>query len=141
MSVVVEPANILLRVVKQGHRWLSLLLVCFLSNKSVKRNIFKHYIENLVDCDDITTGYTKELTKNSVFRRDQVRSVTAKKKSCSTLNVKDMTEVFRKQVEFCRKEVSLFCPESENAFSRAASPYRTTEYIHTCCEEVKKKLM
>lgn len=49
------------------------------------------------------------------FRRVPVRGRIGKKDGCSTLNVKDVTESLRKQVELCGKDGITFRPSCKTA--------------------------
>lgn len=74
------------------------------------------------------------------FRRVLARGGIAKKVACGTPYVKNMTELRRKKVGFCRKDDIMLRPERRNALSRAASQTMTTEYIPTFYEEMKKEV-
>lgn len=50
--------------------------------------------------------------------------------------MEDVTEEFRKKVEFGGKDNIIFRPGCGNALSRVASSIKTTDYIRTCYENV-----
>lgn len=63
-----------------------------------------------------------------------------KKDGCGTLYSKYLTEVLRKQVQFCRKDNITLRPGQRNVLSRSALPSMTMKYLQIYYEEVRSKL-
>lgn len=72
---------------------------------SIELNVLRTYINSVADCKDVTTGSTGELMENKEFRRGLVRGAIEKRDGCSRLYIKNVTEVLRKQVAICGKDV------------------------------------
>lgn len=67
MSVVVEFANVLLRVLKQGDGWIASQLIDLLTATSSKMSLFKRYINIVAESEDVATRNTKELVNDDKF--------------------------------------------------------------------------
>lgn len=91
----------------------------------------KRSIISLASFKDLITTNTRKLMKDKDFHRAPVKSNVAKKDRCSTVYVKNVAEVFLKQVKFCGKEDITFHLEPGSTLLRAASPCITTNYIQT----------
>lgn len=66
-------------------------------------NTIRRYIESFTDCEYVAARNTMELMKDDGVCRASVRGGIAKKNDRGTLFWKNMTEVRRKLVEFCRR--------------------------------------
>lgn len=140
-TFLVAFANILLQITRHEDRWTASQLVDLFPDTSFDLNMLSQYIESVADCNDVTTKNTRKLMKDEGFRRDLVRGGIRKKDGCGILNVKDVNELLSKQVEISGKADITFHPGRENAFSRAASPSTITDFVGSCYEKVKKKVM
>lgn len=94
--------------------------------------LFRRHFETRGDCDGVITGNIGRLMTGDRFNRDLMRGCCAKKNRCVTVYVRDVTEVFWKQMEFCETYDAMFHPELWNAWSRVASLSMTMDYIRTC---------
>lgn len=74
--------------------------------------------------------------KEDEFHRGLLRGSSAKTDAHGTLYMKDVTEVFRNQVGFRKKESIVFRPKQRNKLSIVVSPSITTDSILTCYREL-----
>lgn len=121
-------ADFMLRTAKQGDQQIESALGALITDSSFNMNAFKQYRRSLADCEEDCTRTTKESMRTDGFQSIVVRGNRAKRDGHRTLNVKDLTEVLRQQVEVCGKEDILFGPESKES-SKVFSPNMRTEYI------------
>lgn len=92
-------------------------------------NVSERYIENLGDCEYITTRNIMELVKDNGVRRILARAGIGKKEVRGRLYLKYLTDVRQRQVRFYEEDDIIFRADQENALQKAASSSMTRENI------------
>lgn len=110
-SALIKFAYILLRIFKRENGKDALQLVDLLADTTFKVNVLKRYIKSLADSKDFTTRITIELMKNNGFHGAVESGNRAKKDGCGTLQMNEVSEVRRVQVELFGKDDIMFHPE------------------------------
>lgn len=100
---LIEPADTLLRAAKQGKRRTTLQLVDWTADIFFEIKMLRRYIRGFADWENVTTIFTKELTKDDVIGSILLRGGIEKKAGYGTLHVKGKIDVLRKQAEFLGK--------------------------------------
>lgn len=106
-SFAIGFAGILLRVAKHGDQWTALQLVGLLNKPSYDLITLKWHIENVKDCKDATTRYTKDLVKNYGFRRVSERGELEKETAEWHRRCRMWLRCSKKELNFVEK--ILFC--------------------------------
>lgn len=70
-----------------------------------------------------------------------MRVGSTEKDGHDTLRTKEMTEVLRRQAQFCGKVDIMFQSKQKNSSSKVVSLKMTTYYIRTCNIKVRKEIM
>lgn len=129
LSFLIESADILQRLVKQGESRNASQLIGLLADTFSEMNIFKPHAKSIADCKDMRSRNTKEIVKDDVLCRVMMSGSNVKKDGPGTLYVNDLTEELRKQAECCGRDEIILRPERGNALLRAVIPCMTMKLI------------
>lgn len=140
LSFVIEFADIMQLVAKHQDRRSASQLIELLNVTFIALNSFRRYIKSVADHKDASAKNIRKILKNDGSCRVLTRGCIEEKDGCGTSFLKALTGLHRKQVEFCGKDDTTFCPCHGKDLSRVAITAMSTNYIQTCYEEVEIKM-
>lgn len=105
-------------------------------------NVLKPYIKCLVDRQDVTIGYTRELTKDEDFARAVWCWADLERRSGAAHYLREFRlRCFRSRLHSAENDDITFRSELGIALSRGSSASTTKADIYRCQEVMKKEVL